>query len=242
MGFHLLFDQFPSIQHRIDIGGVAQVGDAPGYDDKTAVVPTGDWRPLTRDEAEQFRVDETTPPGLVVELVSRILRVSPGADLDARRQAAAALDPVDGRWPREFLACADSPAGCLTTTQDFDNDCRRIGLHIDNFDRLPYSARLRSRRRLCLNFGPGTRYLLVGDLSILEMCQVVGRDQHDYRPNTDDLRRYVSEGNPLRCLRIRLDPGEGYIAPTELLPHDGSTAGAAEWSVAAFWLETPPTN
>ena len=26
-------------------------------------------------------------------------------------------------------------------------------------------------------------------------------------------------------LRIRLDPGEGYITPTELLPHDGSTAG-----------------
>ncbi|OPG10587.1 hypothetical protein [Microbispora sp. GKU 823] len=239
MGFHLLFDQFESIRHRIDIGSVTQVGDVPGYDDKSAVVPAGDWRPLTEGEAEQFRADETTPPGLVVKLVTRPLPVSPGADLDERRQAAAALDPLDGQWPHELLACADSPAGCLTTTLDFDNGRRRIGLHIDNFDRLPYSERLRSRRRLALNMGPGSRYLLLGDRTIMDICGALGRDQDGHLPHTDDLRRYIAEGHPLRCLRIRLEPGQGYIAPTELLPHDGSTAGAAEWSVVAFWLGPP---
>ena len=33
-----------------------------------------------------------------------------------------------------------------------------------------------------------------------------------------------------------MDPGEGYIAPTELLPHDGSTHDSAEPSTTAFWL------
>jgi hypothetical protein len=37
-------------------------------------------------------------------------------------------------------------------------------------------------------------------------------------------------------MRIRLDPGEGYIAPTELLPHDGSTLTATAPSRIAFWL------
>ncbi|MDT0323164.1 hypothetical protein [Streptomyces millisiae] len=59
-------------------------------------------------------------------------------------------------------------------------------------------------------------------------------------PHTEDTRQYVAAGHPLRCLRIRLDPGDGYIAPTELFPHDGSTAGIDRPSVAAFWLGRTP--
>lgn len=236
MGLRLSFDDFTSIQNRIDIGNVIQAGDTPGYDDARAVVPAQDWRPLSREEAGQLRSGDTTPPGVVVELVTRPLPGFDPDDLDGRRQAAAALDPLEGRWPRTLLACADSPSGVLTTTRDHHNGGRRIGLHVDNFDRLTFPARLQSRRRLCLNFGPGTRYLLVGDQDIREICRAVGRDHDGHLPHTSDLRDYVAGGQPLRCLRIRLAPGEGYIAPTELLPHDGSTAGSAHWSVAAFWL------
>lgn len=55
-------------------------------------------------------------------------------------------------------------------------------------------------------------------------------------PHTDDLRAYVAVGKLLRCLRIRLDPGDGYLAPTEYLPHDGSTEDEPTPSSAAFWL------
>jgi hypothetical protein len=44
----------------------------------------------------------------------------------------------------------------------------------------------------------------------------------------------------VRCLRIRLEPGDGYVAPTEFLPHDGSTTGIDQPSVAAFSLGRPP--
>lgn len=50
------------------------------------------------------------------------------------------------------------------------------------------------------------------------------------------MRAYVTEGRPINILRIRLAPGEGYIAPTELFPHDGSTQGCTAPSTAAFWL------
>ncbi|MEV7804960.1 hypothetical protein AB0O28_18625 [Microbispora sp. NPDC088329] len=236
MGFRLLFGQYTDIQHCVDVGGVTTAGDAPGYDERTAVVPSGDWRPIAEEEAEQLRPDATTPRSLLVELVTHPLPVDAAADLDARRQAAAALDPLDGRWPRERLACADSPPGLLTTTRDHDNGNRRIGLHVDNFDRQPYPTRLNSRRRLALNMGPGSRYLLLADRTIMDICAELGRDQNGHLPHTDDLRRYIADGHPLRCFRIRLDPGQGYIAPTEVVPHDGSTADAATWSVAAFWL------
>ncbi|GAA4219435.1 hypothetical protein FHR32_000392 [Streptosporangium album] len=235
MGVRLLFDQFSDIQGRIDIGDVRQAGDTPGYDDGVAVVPRRGWAALREEEAERFRPDADTPLSMTIELVSQDLPVFASDDLQARVDAAAALDPLEGRWPHRRLACTASPPGQLTSTEDSTTG-HRIGLHVDNFDRLTYSARQNSRRRLCLNLGPGTRYLLVGDRDIKEICRALGCDQDRYYPHTDDLRRYVADGHTLRCLRIRLDPGEGYIAPTEFLPHDGSTAGMREWSLAAFWL------
>ncbi|WP_405088150.1 hypothetical protein [Microbispora sp. NBC_01389] len=235
----LLFDDFGTIAHRVEIGSVTLAGDAPGYDHPCAVVPAGDWQPLTEREAKRLRPDPATPPGVVVELVARRLPEFDPGDLDGRRRHAAALDPLEGRWPRELLACADSLHGQATTTCDVHNGGRRIGLHVDNFDRLPYPGRLRSRRRLCLNLGPGTRWLLVCDCTITGICRALGRDQAGHLPHTDDVRAYVTGGHPLRCLRIRLEPGEGYIAPTEVLPHDGSTADADTWSCAAFWLGYP---
>ncbi|MEU8272095.1 hypothetical protein AB0B89_33700 [Sphaerisporangium sp. NPDC049002] len=235
MGVRLLFDRFSDIQGRIDIGDVRQAGDTPGYDDGVAVVPRGGWAALREEEAERFRLNADTPLSVTIELVSQDLPVFASDDLQARVDAAAALDPLEGRWPRGRLACTASPPGQLTSTEDSTTG-HRIGLHVDNFDRLPYPVRQDSRRRLCLNLGPGTRYLLVGDLDIKEICRALGCDQDGYYPHTDDLRRYVAEGHPLRCLRVRLDPGEGYIAPTEFLPHDGSTSDAQTWSLAAFWL------
>ncbi|MGW3689857.1 hypothetical protein [Streptomyces sp. NPDC005125] len=55
---------------------------------------------------------------------------------------------MTGRWPAERLGCAASPGNQATTTG------RHIGLHVDNFDRLPYSRRHQRRRRLCLARAP----------------------------------------------------------------------------------------
>ncbi|WP_340375953.1 hypothetical protein U5640_12800 [Streptomyces sp. SS7] len=160
-------------------------------------------------------------------------------DLAGRLEAAARLDPLDGRWPTTLLGCAASPGHWATTTED-SNTGRRIGPHVDNFDRLPYARRHQARRRLCLNLGPGPRYLLIGDHDIQQICRTLHTDPDRHHPHTEDIRRYVAAGHPLRCLRIRLDPGDGYIAPTESLAHDGSTAGIDQPSVAAFWLGQPP--
>lgn len=235
MGVRILFDQFSTVQGRIDVGTVRQAATTPGYDHSTAVVPRGDWTPLDGTEAGRFRSRPgDAPPSTVIELVEQSLPGFASDDPQDRVNAAAALDPLAGRWPRRRLACTVSQAGLSNSTEDPASGCR-IGLHIDNFDRLSYADRQNSRRRLCLNFGPGTRYLLVGTRDIKEICRTLGHDRDEYYPHTDDLRRYVAAGHSMRCLRIRLTPGQGYIAPTEMVPHDGSTDGE-DWSLAAFWL------
>ncbi|MBV9025594.1 MAG: hypothetical protein JO362_17785 [Streptomycetaceae bacterium] len=235
MGPRLAFDD---IRDRCDIAPARLIESEPGYDDG-AVVPSGDWVPLTPDEAEQYRADDSTPNSVRIELVRRPLPKLDPDDLAGRLDTAARLDPLDGRWPTALLGCAASLANWVTTTENSATG-RRIGLHVDNFDRLPYPRRHQGRRRLCLNLGPGPRYLLIGDHDVQQTCRTLHAHLERHYPHTEDIRRYVAAGHPLRCLRIRLEPGDGYIAPTELLPHDGSTTGIDQPSVAAFWLGRPP--
>lgn len=56
------------------------------------------------------------------------------------------------------------------------------------------------------------------------------------QPDRDEPGLYLSTGQPVEVVRIRLAPGEGYIVSTEYLLHDGSTEAANAPSAAAFWL------
>ncbi|MFI1887599.1 hypothetical protein [Streptomyces jumonjinensis] len=237
MGPRLVFGRFDGIQGRIDTTSVRTTSCERGYDDG-AVVPRDDWHPLSREAAERLRPDASIPASVRIELVRRRLPAFEPQDIAGRLEAASSLDPLPGRWPSKLLGCTVSHGDRRTTTENSTTG-RRIGLHVDNFDRLPYGRRHEGRRRLCLNLGPGSRYLLLGGQDIEHICRALKRDLEQHWPHTEDVRRYVTEGLPLRCLRIRLDPGDGYIAPTEFLPHDGSTAGIALPSVAAFWLGQP---
>ncbi|MGW0884494.1 hypothetical protein [Streptomyces sp. NPDC002671] len=234
MGIRLAFTALDELIGRCEITTVRLTNREAGYDDG-AVVPHGPWQPLTTEDTEHLQADDSTPESIRIELVRRPLPSFAADDQAGRLAAAAHLDPLPGRWPSQLLGCTASPGGSLTTTTDSTTG-RRIGLHVDNFDRLPCAQRHEGRRRLCLNLGPGPRYLLLADRDVQQICRDLGADVQHHYPHTDDVRRYVAAGHLLSCLRIRFEPGEGYIAPTELLPHDGSTAGVGHPSVAAFWL------
>lgn len=238
MGPRLLFGTVSDLRRRCDVASVRLTRSEPGYD-TGALVPSDDWEPLTPAEAENLRPDSTILDQTLIELVHRPLPALAPGDLTGRLEAAASLDPLNGGWPTALLGCTASPGNWTTTTED-STIGRRIGLHVDNFDRLSYATRHCGRRRLCLNLGPGTRYLLLGDRDVQHICRTLYSDLDHHYPHTEDVRRYVAAGHRLRCLRVRLEPGDGYIAPTELLPHDGSTMNSSEPSVAAFWLGRHP--
>lgn len=231
MSLHVVFGDYAELRERCEVAALRTTEHEPDYEDGAAV-PAGEWQPPDPDLAERLRPTETTPEAALVELV-RLPQAEPE---ELARMATGTFwpDHLPGRSSAEYLGYVVSESQALTTTSNPATG-RRIGLHIDNWDRLPVATRQLSRRRLCFNFGPGTRYLLLGDLDVRAISRTLHPGHETRCPHTHDVRRYVAERG-LRCLRIRLDPGEGCITPTELLPHDGSTEGESQASTAAFWL------
>ncbi|MFI5534127.1 hypothetical protein ACIA8O_36880 [Kitasatospora sp. NPDC051853] len=211
---------------RCQVTGVRIAGGEPEYEDG-AVLPSGLWRPLTGETAARLKPTTDTSDSTLVELI-RLPDGPPPTSL------AGLADPL-GDPDAVHLGQAASPAEALTTTPNYQ-DGRRIGLHIDNWDKLDHHAKHTGRRRLCINLGPGTRYLLLGDTDIQTICRTIHHDPASRYPHTDDLRAYIAGGHQFSVYRLRLEPGEGYVAPTELLPHDGSTEGQLLPSTATFWL------
>jgi|SRR5580658_83808 hypothetical protein len=222
MSLRVLFNDYQALRERCDIGSVHFI-DHPDYEGD-AIVPAGDWQPVSERIAESLEPDADTPDSTVVELVK-----PPSLDGDGDSGPSSVASA-------EFLGVfGPQPAGLLATSFNSATTGLYIGLHIDYWDRATYSMRRRSRRRLCLNLGPGSRYLHVADLDIAEIGAAFGLGTDDV-PAVDVVRRYLKQGHPLRCFRLRLDPGDGYLAPTELYPHDGSTMACPDASSVAMWL------
>jgi hypothetical protein len=246
MSTRIAFIDALNAKGRCEIAPVLLVADEPSYD-PLAALPSDSWEPLSVEEVAALRPSPDTPDSAVFEMVR--LPVTEG-QLDKLREASiefnlaegsqtATFDPFGGRYPSIFLGHTDSPAGQRTTTVDQSVN-RRTGIHLDNWDKLPLAERDRSRRRLAINLGPGDRYVLLATLDV--------RDLHAEHPidapfpRTGHVRDFVRKGGSLRCVRIRLEPGEGYVAPTELVPHDGSTLGMEAPSRIAFWLGNWPKD
>ncbi|KOU85059.1 MULTISPECIES: hypothetical protein [unclassified Streptomyces] len=81
------------------------------------------------------------------------------------------------------------------------------------------------------------RYVILGAIDAQAVCRAVHPDYHaDRYPHIQGYRDHVASGRPIRIIRIRLAPGEGCVAPTEYLLHDGSTEAQDRPSAAALWL------
>lgn len=239
MPTRIAFTNPEALIERCDVAaGVRLTSGEPGWEDGS-VVPADDWLPLTPEQATALRADAATDPNTVVEVVE--VPIDRAAAHAIMPVTAGNFDPFAGRHAADFLGYLDQEPGLRTGTID-ESQGLRIGMHLDNFDKLSFAERTTGRRRLGVNFGLGSRHLLLATIDVLDVCLANDPDQPSRYPHTDDLRRYVHDGRPLIVLRIRLDPGQGYIAPTELLPHDGSTQTATEPSRIAFWLGHWPTE
>jgi hypothetical protein len=226
---HIAFTDPSALQERCASTFVHLMRDEPGYD-AHALIPVPDWQPVSAEEVKSLSGDGLAADGARVEIV----RLGHGAPHHGSTpEQICGYDPFAGCWPSSFLGFVDNVAGQGTTTVDRATGTR-LGVHLDNFDKLPTARCAESRRRLAANLGPGSRYLVLATEDIEQISSAMGATIR--HPHTNDVRRYVREGHPLRCIRIRLDPGEGYIAPTELIPHDGSTWGMLAPSRIAFWL------
>lgn len=138
--------------------------------------------------------------------------------------------------------------GLRTVTYDRQKK-NYIGLHLDSWDKLSLEKRHLSTNRICINLGLEDRYFLFINLTLMDMFNLV---KVGYSRNTLSCQQNNSHSNfinnnlsnslllnqiPPNAIRqmflerypnypvvkVRVSPGEAYIAPTENMIHDAST-------------------
>lgn len=207
---------------------------APAYAPE-ARLPLDAWQELgDAATAELLRVPAG---GTVIRLLRLPEQVTAGF-----RDAGSAAERVGLDYARSLLppgadcvslGCDVRAAGQCTTTVD-PAVGRRIGLHVDSWDgwnfHAPASARPR-RTRLNLNLAGTPRYLLFMRLNIGDIWAAA--DAHDRKLGPTPLLQAFLRSRPAAPVyRLEIRPGEAYIAPTDIMPHDSSTLGARQADVS----------
>jgi hypothetical protein len=132
------------------------------------------------------------------------------------------LDRREG-FSSQSVRC-ESHTGLRSSTLD-QKSGRYVGLHIDDWDRLPMRARENSRSRLILNLGEEPRFVVFINLSVSTMARMVASavETGSQEEAFDRLGDFFLHFGSYPVTRLRVDPGEAYIAPVDNLFHDGTT-------------------
>lgn len=223
-----------------------EVPELPLLFETNAWVPTPRWAALTADEvathsengrgAEYWRaIRLLRPPG---DLVDRLLTLN---DRVSQQGATARIGNLDGAecsddlegiladWPGlvQFgptlaMGVTTQPGGGYVTSV---SDCgqRKVGLHIDAWDGRHWSGRRGCTNRISINIGEWPRHLIFSDEPV---DAIYGRMGNRTGKTTTglDLIRFLQQTRPTASyFRLRLEPGDAYVAPTENVIHDGSS-------------------
>jgi hypothetical protein len=141
----------------------------------------------------------------------------------------------------------DGPADVIVTPPGAEStsfnylERRYMGLHIDQHDGLPVARRGQARRLCLVNVGWQHRYVYVYPQRVMDLCHAVG-----ITPGPDDLvtrsrevtARYFAAHQDAGILRIRIEPGAGYVMNAQDLVHDGATPGGNAPAVAFHSMGT----
>jgi hypothetical protein len=114
----------------------------------------------------------------------------------------------------------------LPTVTTCPNSNKLVGLHVDNWYRAPIGERSLAPRRICANFGWNDRFFLLVAVSVDDLASILAPKSITpiHRRNlTDVAREYLCNSPNHPIIRIRVRPGEAYVAPTENLVHDASS-------------------
>jgi hypothetical protein len=112
-------------------------------------------------------------------------------------------------------------------TRAVDQDAR-IGLHFDRWDSLSVDELNRGSNRVSINLGPSDRYFIYLNRTASGMAELLDRTNRPCRRDVHAIGpAFMSAFPDYPIVRLRLRPGDAYIAPTENIPHDGSSAEVA---------------
>jgi uncharacterized protein len=122
----------------------------------------------------------------------------------------------------------------LPTVSIDQNTNRFIGLHLDDWHSFPLEQRHASPNRICVNLGLEDRFLLFINRPLAQMYQDITSAGCKIRMTaggTPIARAFMRLFPGYPVLRVRIRPGEAYIAPTENIAHDASSVGMSTMDV-----------
>jgi hypothetical protein len=225
----------------------------PGYRD-TAFVPCGPWRQPSREEQHLLLAAQPAAGiGSCITLVraphdvmchfdplrERLHSCRSLAELRAWLHQHPCRTGCDAMlaFARRYLtgeqalleggAISCRAGGSPTATTD--DSGAHVGLHVDNWYRAKLDERAHAPNRISINIGVTPRFFLYINLPLA----TIGSLAAERLPSDSGVREiqhglrsvFMSHFASYPVVRVRLDPGEGYIAPTENLIHDAATAG-----------------
>jgi hypothetical protein len=128
-----------------------------------------------------------------------------------------------------------NPPNQPTTTHAHKDDSFLLGLHVDSWRPALIDLRRDSPGRLSINLGLHDRFFLFVNADLMQLARMLDDrgipfDRED--DSTHSLRRTFMAAFPdYPVVRLRIRPGEAYLAPTENVIHDGSSAGQTNLDV-----------
>jgi hypothetical protein len=142
---------------------------------------------------------------------------------------------VDG--PADVIV---TPPGAESTSFNYV-ERRYMGLHIDQHDGLPLARRGQARRLCLVNVGWQHRYVYIYPHRVMDLCHAIG-----IAPGIDDqvprsrevTTRYFAAHPDAGILRIRIEPGSGYVLNAQDLVHDGAAPDGDAPAVAFHSMGT----
>jgi hypothetical protein len=133
-----------------------------------------------------------------------------------------------------WLGLSERPSGLRTSTLDAAKN-RRLGLHLDSWDRMPLRRRHIARVRLCVNLGRRSRSLLflpydIG--TVVDELEANGCPVHG--PNIGG--QFCAAFPDVPVLELVIPSGCAYLAPTDNLVHDGCSEPSDAPDLTIAWL------
>jgi len=216
-----------------------------------ARLPIPVWRPPTQAENSAIWADVLPEMGRVVAIVE----VLDQECIEKVRQWVPALQLLAGtqreHWDHPSIkmllekmeavvsvsgaldcnGIAEHPPGLTTVTIDHERQSY-IGLHTDSWDRLPVEQLASARNRICINLGREDRYLLFLNLTVGDMlAHLPTASQAAPITSASAIGKAFMRAHPdYPIAKVRIRPGEAYIAPTENIVHDASSLDNFEQS------------
>ena len=107
-----------------------------------------------------------------------------------------------------------------------------IGLHLDSWEKDDLFQRHNSRNRICINLGANSRFLMFHSVNIQQMAIELNLKDNEEKIDLNEIHKeYISKFPHTPTFRLEIKPFEAYIAPTELLIHDGSSINSKTFDI-----------